>query len=97
MFFQFMDNRAIRTSKWTMVEVDGNGWELYDVKKDPFEVNNLAGERPDVLASLNKEWNNWWLLENAGKEYNQEVPKIIFTIFPKEIEGPVRFISHVKL
>jgi arylsulfatase A-like enzyme len=29
LYFQFMDNRAIRTSEWTMVEVDEAGWELF--------------------------------------------------------------------
>ncbi|WP_431137751.1 sulfatase/phosphatase domain-containing protein, partial [Psychroserpens mesophilus] len=25
MYFQFMDNRAIRTSEWSLIEVDDNG------------------------------------------------------------------------
>lgn len=93
MFFQFMDNRAIRTSKWTMVEVDGNGWELYDVKKDPFEVNNLAGERPDVVASLSKEWNNWWLLENGGKEYKPRSTKNNIHYIPQGDRGSGKIYS----
>ena len=34
----------------------GGGWELYDVAADPTELDNLAAERPDVVARLAERW-----------------------------------------
>ena len=60
---------------------------MYDVKNDPFEINDLASERPDVVSSLNKEWNNWWLLENAGKEYKPQSTKNNIHYIPQGDRG----------
>lgn len=68
MFFQFMDNRAIRTDRWTLVEVDDAGWELYDIRKDPLECCDLASQRPDVVRELAQAWTDWWQ-KQTGKEY----------------------------
>lgn len=56
MFFQFVDNRAVRTGKWSLVEVDGAGWQLFDVRKDPLECSNLADRYPEVVDRLEEMW-----------------------------------------
>lgn len=68
MFFQYMDNRAVRTNDWTLAEIDGQGWELYDTRKDPLETNNVAGANPEILKRLSERWESWWRAE-SGKEY----------------------------
>ncbi|NWG33304.1 MAG: sulfatase-like hydrolase/transferase [Chloroflexi bacterium] len=35
---------AVRTSEWKYVEYSSGETELYDLKNDPFELNNLAGD-----------------------------------------------------
>ena len=45
------------TAGWMHYEV-----ELYNVLDDPFETNNLAGERPDLVEELTEELENWWAL-----------------------------------
>ncbi|MGB5821111.1 MAG: arylsulfatase [Saonia sp.] len=69
MYFQFMDNRAIRTKKWSLVEVDGNGWELYDLNYDPFETNDLSEKIGHVVNSLDEDWLNWWKTESKTEKY----------------------------
>jgi uncharacterized sulfatase len=34
--------------------------ELYDLKKDPFEENNLAAKEPQRVTSLTKKLDAWW-------------------------------------
>jgi arylsulfatase len=68
MFFQYMDNRAIRTGEWTLAEVDGDGWELYDTRIDPLETRDLSKEQPDIVRELSAQWDAWWK-QQTGKPY----------------------------
>ena len=75
MFFQYMDNRAIRTADWTLVEADDSGWELYDARQDPLEINNLAAKNPELTEQLAARWNYWWESQNQGKAYKPKTTK----------------------
>lgn len=68
-YFQFVDNRAIRTNEYSLVEVDGSGWELYDVTKDPLETTDLSYKLPKVVKNLEEDWFNWWRSENKTGIY----------------------------
>jgi arylsulfatase A-like enzyme len=72
MFFQYADNRAIRTPERTLVEVDGGGWELYDTTRDPLETSDLATERPAEVRQLADAWSQWWHRQNQGRPYRPE-------------------------
>lgn len=37
--------KGVRTDKWKYVVYNQGGEELYDLKKDPYEINNLAAEK----------------------------------------------------
>lgn len=69
MFFQFLDNRAIRTGAWTMVEVDASGWELFNIAGDPLEISDLAEEHPETITRLEGEWLEWWRNESRKADY----------------------------
>ncbi len=75
LFFQYMDNRAIRTREWTMAEVDGTGWELFRAGGDPLENTNLAAKNPEVVADLNVRWMQWWREESGHAAYAPESTK----------------------
>jgi arylsulfatase A-like enzyme len=72
LYFQYLDNRAIRTADWTLVEVDGAGWELYQPSTDFFENNNLASAKPQIVADLSAQWNTWWRQESGKPTYAPE-------------------------
>lgn len=38
----------------------GDGWALYDTKKDPGCQNNLAGSMPELVSKLAAKYDRWW-------------------------------------
>lgn len=68
-------NRAIRRGDWKLVAAKGEPWELYDLRSDRAESNNLAAARPEQTAELAAEWNRQ--LAEYGKlaEQSRSAPK----------------------
>ena len=65
-FWEHEGNRAIRMGKWKLVSktrkqkkftpADENLWELYDMDRDPAEINNLALKYPDKVKTMAALW-----------------------------------------
>ena len=68
-YFQYMDNRAIRTDQWTLVEVDAAGWELFRAADDPLENQDLAKHYPEIVSKLDAQWSTWWREQHNGNTY----------------------------
>jgi len=51
-FWEHEGNRAVRDGDWKLVSEGNTGWELYNMKEDRTELNDLSGERPDVLSRM---------------------------------------------
>lgn len=49
-------NRALRMGLWKIVAAKGEPWELYDLRNDRGEQQNLASSQPDILKKLVAEW-----------------------------------------
>ena len=49
-------HRAIRVGDWKLVAAKGDPWELYNMKVDRAEQNNLASAMPGKVAELDKAW-----------------------------------------
>lgn len=49
---------SMRSGDWKLREV-GQDYELYDLSEDPFEMDDLASSRPQLLASLRAELDGW--------------------------------------
>ena len=47
---------AVMTSQWRLI----NGKELYDIKKDPSQANDIAAQNSEVVARLTQFYENWW-------------------------------------
>ncbi len=65
-FWEHEANIALRDGKWKMVaktEPDENfsksSLKLYDLEKDPTEMNDLSHEYPEKLKEMYKEWYSW--------------------------------------
>ncbi|WP_338868214.1 arylsulfatase [Spirosoma sp. SC4-14] len=53
-------NKAIRKADWKLEkDTEDADWELYDLKTDPCEMNNLAQKQPQRVASLRAEYDAW--------------------------------------
>ncbi|HUV62879.1 MAG TPA: arylsulfatase [Sedimentisphaerales bacterium] len=50
-------NAAVMRRHWRLV----NGRELYDVREDPGQENDLAEKRPDAVKRLRSDYEAWWL------------------------------------
>ncbi len=51
---------AIRNGKWKLLmNPDHSRIELYDIPKDPTELNNLAAQHPDVVKTLSQKLLKW--------------------------------------
>ncbi len=49
-------NRAVRVGNWKLVAVKDQPWELYDLKNDRGESNDLAGKKADRARELERIW-----------------------------------------
>jgi arylsulfatase A-like enzyme len=49
-------NRAVRVGDWKLVAAEGTPWELYDLKTDRAEQNNLASKFPERVRELEQVW-----------------------------------------
>jgi arylsulfatase A-like enzyme len=60
LFFEHESTRAAVIGDWKIVSGGlDQPWELYNLRQDPFERNNLASSHPDMLAQLEAQWNAW--------------------------------------
>ncbi len=50
------EHRAIRVGDWKLVAAKDTAWELYDLKTDRAEQNDLAKQMPDKVQELAAKW-----------------------------------------
>ena len=56
-------NCAIRNSRWKLVSTAPKGakaWQLFDLKTDPGEQNDVAAARPETVRELDLAYDAWW-------------------------------------
>ncbi len=65
LFWEHEGNRAVRQGDWKLVslfnykENTPEPWELYNIKEDRTETNDLASKRPEKVTELSKLYNEW--------------------------------------
>jgi arylsulfatase A-like enzyme len=53
LYWEFVGQTAVRSGDWKAIQPKaGAAWELYDLKNDVSERNDLAARHPDILARL---------------------------------------------
>jgi len=59
MFWEHEGGRAVRKGDWRLTALSGAGWQLFNLKNDYSETNNVAAEYPDKVRELKTLWNQW--------------------------------------
>ncbi len=49
-------NSCVMDDKWRLIK----GKELYDISKDPGQIDNIADEFPEKVAEMNAFYDSWW-------------------------------------
>ena len=69
MGWELFGRRALRKGDWKIVYLfpphGQSRWQLFNLKDDPSELNDLAAARPDVLNELLLEWNRYTTENNV--------------------------------
>ena len=74
LYWEHEGNRAVRQGNWKLVSRHPGGWELYDMKADRTELNNLAATRPDKVKELSEMYARW--AKKVGALTPQELNEI---------------------
>jgi len=77
-------NCAVRSQDWKLVQPLGAGenwngktdFQLYDMAHDPFEMHNLAAQKPEIVTRLKAAYDKWFNDVTSGRDYR--VPSRIF-------------------
>jgi len=75
---------AVMTDRWRLI----NGQELYDMKADPAQENDVANEYPGIVETLRQNYEDWWA------DVSQRFDEYCEIIIGSEKENPTRLMSH---
>jgi arylsulfatase len=59
LYFEHEGTRAVREGRYKLTALRGEPWKLYDMERDRTELDDLAGQQPERVASLSKKWDTW--------------------------------------
>ena len=66
LFWEHEGNAAVRVGDLKLVRAGRNGaWELYDLKKDRTEQQDLGAAQPDKVKELAAQWEAWAVRANV--------------------------------
>jgi len=69
---------GIRNSQFSLVRNE-NDWQLFDLKKDPGQTNDIAARQPDVVKPLSAAYDQWWttiLPDLVNEDAYKTAPKV---------------------
>lgn len=59
MFWEHEGNAAVRIGPWKLVRAYPGPWELYDMATDRTELHDVAGEHPERVADMKRQYDAW--------------------------------------
>jgi len=91
----FLHNQRVRDPvKWKDTSVMTDRWrlvdnrELYDIRQDPGQQQNLIHKHPAVADALRAQYDRWW--EEISRRFDETTPLYIGT----EQQNPVQLTAH---
>lgn len=76
-YWEHEGNAAILRGDWKLVRFQWNGpWELYNVKLDRTEQQDLSKKYPDRVRELAAKWNTWAKADNVLPEMHENHEKV---------------------
>ena len=75
---------AVMTDRWRLV----NGRELYDIRADRGQKNDISAEHPDVVKALREAYEKWW------GDISQRFDEHCEIIIGSDKENPTRLTCH---
>ena len=76
----------VLTEDWRLVKRDAD--ELYDIKKDPEELNNVANQHPAIVKELYGRYEEWW--GDVSVDFDEYAKIHVGTSH----ENPVKLYAH---
>lgn len=70
-FWEHEESMGVLKGDWKLVKIKGWDWELYNLRVDPTERNNMIGEYPDMANSLKKLYSDW--RTEMGSDYGDNL------------------------
>lgn len=65
LFNEHMGATYVRYEGWKLVARNNEPWKLYKMNNDETELHDLSASRPDVVAQLEKMWQEWAQANNV--------------------------------
>lgn len=78
----------VLTEQWRLIQLGDNDRELYDIRQDPGQKNDIADRHPEVVEALTLEYEEWW--EDTSVDFHKYNSIVIGT----EHENPAILYSH---
>jgi len=75
-YFEHEGNSAIRLGQWKLVREHDHPWELYDMRKDRTELNNLAEVYKDKTSELEALYRAW-AARSGVQDWNELMPRLL--------------------
>ena len=75
---------AVMTDRWRLI----NGKELYDIRADRGQKNDISGKHPDVVKALREAYEKWW------GDISQRFDEYCEIVIGSDREDPSRLTCH---
>lgn len=60
LFFEHLNGKAVRYGDWKLVSLNAkSSWELYNIKEDRTELNDLSAKYPELVEKMKNKWMEW--------------------------------------
>ncbi|SHM76215.1 protein of unknown function [Cyclobacterium lianum] len=68
LYWEHFGHQAMRQGKWKIIsKAPQFDWELFDLEKDPTELNEIGAENPEILEEMIQDYADW--AEDVGVRY----------------------------